>query len=496
VFVRPTLRNIVKDFVLDSSMSDDIRNILVRRSTGDTTESDIADLDRALKVVRAQPDDARNWVNLARILVQLDDASPALIAMEKAVRGLGFSEPMQDGALMRMAWQTLADSEPRVAELLRPCPIFGPIARQLSNQAEQVIDGLIAHHRQKFDAGGLPLPAYLPKPVEGKIPADLRVMVIMASPMNRVKVTDLLDGIELSAFDQGIEILHFNRSNDLLYDLLHERDPNIVADAIAELDLELARFCPHIVMLDGNFLSHARTITPNYFADRHLWGFKLVVVIGDQYDTQPNFFDHWAVEADLVVAFNRRTTHFLMSEHAEKFLYWPCIPIARSHYQSFAATEKSVDTCLIGTVKAGRELMGSYIRSLGITGHIILHDRRNGVLSRDDYWRLTAQARTVINSGKVSNVHSMVTGRAFEGVVVKTLAIEEVGNDLDQVFIPWVHYAPFANLTQAAMLVQYFAKHEDTRKQMTGMAYDWLNTYFSPEQFWQTICVRLKLGQT
>jgi hypothetical protein len=315
----------------------------------------------------------------------------------------------------------------------------------------------------------------------------------MASPVNRVKITDLVDGIDLSAFDQGIEVAHFSRANDLLYDLRHERDPNDLADAITALDLELAQFRPHIVMFDGNFLSHSRTITPAYFADRHLWGFKLVVVIGDQYDTQPNFFGHWASQADLVIAFNRRSTHFLVADDAAKFLYWPCIPIALSQYQNFANAQKIVDTCLIGTVKAGRELMATYMYSLGIRGHFVLHDRKNGVLSRDDYWRLTGQSKTVINSGTVTNVHSMVTGRAFEAMVLKSLVLEEVGNDLDKVFIPWVHYAPFANLNQAAMLVQYFAKHEEDRSAMVDAAYDWMNKYFSPEQFWQSICGRLDL---
>ena len=476
-------------------MNNDITNILVRRSTGETTADDLVAFEHALQNIRTQPGEARHWVELAKVLVGLDDYSPALIAMEKAVRGLGFSEPIQDGALMRLAWQTLADSEPRVAELLNPCPVFGPASTQLTAQAEQVIGGLIAHQRQMFEAGAIPLPAHLPDVQYPDVPAPLRVLVVMASPVNRVKITDLVDGIDLSAFDLGIEIAHFTKANDLLYDLRHERDPNVLADAVTALDLELARFRPHIVMFDGNFLSHARTITPAYFADRHLWGFKLVVVIGDQYDTQPNFFDHWAVEADLVVAFNRRSTHFLMSEHAHKFMYWPCIPIARSLYQPFTDSQKIVDTCLIGTVKAGRELMGSYIRSLGISGHIILHDRKNGVLSRDDYWRLTGQAKTVINSGNISNVHSMVTGRAFEAVVLGTLVLEEVGDDLDKVFIPWVHYVPFANLNQAAILIQYFAKHEDGRRTMTDMAYDWMNTYFSPEQFWQAICGRLGLDQ-
>jgi hypothetical protein len=48
-------------------------------------------------------------------------------------------------------------------------------------------------------------------------------------------------------------------------------------------------------------------------------------------------------------------------------------------------------------------------------------------------------------------------------------------------------------MNQAAMLIQYFAKHEDVRKIMADMAYDWMNKYFSPEQFWQTICGRLQL---
>jgi hypothetical protein len=476
-------------------MDIDTNNILVRRSTGETTADAIIALEHILSAVRAHPADARNWLELAKSLVELEDHSPALIAMEKAVRGLGFNEPIENGALMRMAWQTLADSEPRVAQLLQPCPIFGPVDTQLTQQAEQVIGSLIANQRRIFEAGLIHLPAHLPNAQYPEIPTHLRILVVMASPINRVKITDLVDGIDLSAFDQGIEIAHFSQSNDLLYDLRHERNPDDLADAIAALDLELARFRPHIVMFDGNFLSHARTITPAYFADRHLWGFKLVVVIGDQYDTQPNFFDHWAAEADLVIAFNRRSTHFLMTEHAHKFLYWPCVPIARSHYQPFASAQKTVDTCLIGTVKAGRELMVSYMCSLGISGHYLLHDRKNGVLTRDDYWRFTGQSKTVINSGTVTNVHSMVTGRAFEAVVLGTLVLEEVGNDLDKVFIPWVHYAPFANLNQAAMLIQYFAKHENDRKIMTDMAYDWMNTYFAPEHFWQAICGRLNLDQ-
>ena len=180
-----------------------------------------------------------------------------------------------------------------------------------------------------------------------------RILTIFGIPKPGEKITDIPDGYENTARACGFDVMRFAFSNDLIYDLTQQRPGDVVNAALAEFDLALARFKPHLVIMDGNFIGHHGTIRPEHFAERAAWNYRLMVVIPDCYDTQPNFFDYWGSEADLLVYYYRHTTHIDASRWRKRGLHWPAVPFPRDMFAEFDPGIKIMDLCMLATLNRG-----------------------------------------------------------------------------------------------------------------------------------------------
>jgi len=57
----------------------------------------------------------------------------------------------------------------------------------------------------------------------------------------------------------------------------------------------------------------------------------------------------------------------------------------------------------------------------------------------------------ILNTGVISANHHIVTLRVFEITYAHALLLDEVGSEIDRLYVPYVHYLPFANVHQAVM---------------------------------------------
>ena len=430
------------------------------------------------------------WFDLARKLVAEGALSPAQAVMVKAAECGCDIWSLDDFTLIDLGLQALGEGSARIAEMTKPCPVLGRAGAALDPVAEALITTQLDQHLQSFNHGGGQAPI-LPAS-DYPLPAlPFRILTIFGIPKPGEKITDIPDGYENTARACGFEVMRFAFSNDLIYDLTQQRPGDVVNAALAEFDLALARFKPHLVVLDGNFIGHHGTIRPEHFAERAAWNYRLMVVIPDSYDTQPNFFDYWGSEADLLVYLNRRTTHIEASQWRAKGLYWPGVPLPADLFDPYRPDQKTKHVGLIGTLNRGRELFQKYFEAAQIDGHYRLHNRKDHMLSNDEYRTLTAQSRIILNTGVISANHRIVTLRVFETVYANALLLDESGSEIDQLYVPFVHYLPFANVHQAIKLTQYMIRHEDRRAAMIARARAWTNRYFAAEKFWCAALGRL-----
>ncbi len=447
-----------------------------------------ADPEDARKIARAHlhqnPDDPQNWFSLARALLDQGARSEAQAVMIQAVdRGFdGWSPESFD--LIQLGLSALGEYSARIAEMTKPCPVLGRADTDLDPAAEAIITCLLDQHLADFEVNRPPAPSPLDDYVYVTPSNPLRILTLFGIPRPGEQITDIPDGYENSARALGHDVRRLMVTNDLIYDLSRERSGETLNAALAAFDLELARFRPDLVVMDGNFIGHHGTIRPEHFAERQAWDYRLMVVIPDVYDTQPNFFDYWAREADLVVYLNRKTTHIATSQWSSRGLYWPGVPLAPDTFAPFAPDHKDADICLLGTLNRGREVFQTYFEGAGLTGHYRLHNRTDHVLATDDYRRLTARSRMVINTGVISANHRIVTLRVFESVLAQAVLLDESGSEINQLFQPFVHYLPFSNVHQAIKLAQYMIRHEDRRRAMARRASEWYHRYFAGDRFW------------
>jgi spore maturation protein CgeB len=87
----------------------------------------------------------------------------------------------------------------------------------------------------------------------------------------------------------------------------------------------------------------------------------------------------------------------------------------------------------------------------------------------------------------------IVTARVIEALCAKGLLLEEIGSDVEELLVPFIHYVPFSNLHQFVAYSQYFQKHEDRRQEIADAGHDWSQKHFSSKQFWAQLIRRLEL---
>jgi hypothetical protein len=163
-------------------------------------------------------------------------------------------------------------------------------------------------------------------------------------------------------------------------------------------------------------------------------------------------------------------------------------------FQPLAPADRSIDLCVIGSLNRGREFYAKIMEGSGFPGLYLVHDRSSAkALSVSDYRAHLCRSRMVFNNGTITANQRILTGRAFETIYSGALLLEESGNDLDQLYLPWVHYLPFANVHQLTALAQYVQVREDIRQAITERALAWTRTYFAPADFWRHLRARLAL---
>ena len=453
-------------------------------------------LDCAARAVQTWPGARRAWYLLSIGLVVMGHQSAARLAMLKAVR-VGYEpQPPWLFETFMLYLEASGEDMPRVAEILKPCPIVGRMQKHLDPVVASTIDQLIQGHVARFDAGQFELPRLIPKKLDACLAGPLKILMLHTEFVNLDGVlngnlrNDIADVLEYSAQAQGFEVYR-SQATDLLICSPSVTEADIY-NALDLIDQEIDRFKPDILLVDANFMSQANSLQPVHLAAYRARGLKVAAVIGDLYDTRPNLLDHWGLGCDVMIYFNSCTSHPGASQYRDKAMYWPGLPFEDSMFQPSAPADRVIELCVIGSLNRGREYYAKIMEGSGFPGLYLVHDRSSGMaLPVPEYRAQLCRSRMVFNNGTITANQRILTGRVFETIYSGALLLEESGNDIDQLYVPWVHYLPFANVHQLNALAQFIQSREDIRQAMTERALAWTKTHFAPAYFWQTLRARL-----
>jgi hypothetical protein len=450
-------------------------------------------LESAARAVQSWPGAPQAWYLLCLGLTLTGDRSAARMAMIKAVRAGYVPQPPWVFDMFVLYLEAKGEDEPRVAEILKPCPIFGRMQKQLDPVVASAIDQLIQGHVARFEAGQFEKPRLIPGKLDAIWSGPLKILMLHTEfvDLNQANVrNDIADTLEFSASAQGFDIFRSRAADILLYN--PAVGPAEVMAALGLLDDEIAAIEPDILLVDGNFIGNELTIQPHHLARYRARGIKVAAIIGDLYDRKPNLLDYWGPGCDVMVYYNGCTSHAASTRYRDKAMFWPGLPFEEAMFQPLRPEDRSIDLCLIGSLNRGREYYAKIMEGSGFPGRYLVHDRSAAqALSVADYRAHLAASRMVFSNGTITANQRIVTARVFEIIYSKALLLEESGNDLDQLYVPWVHYLPFANVHQLTALAQYVQAREDIRQAMTERALAWTKTHFSAADFWQNMRTRM-----
>lgn len=318
----------------------------------------------------------------------------------------------------------------------------------------------------------------------------LNIAIVMTKHINCSSdyiMSDLYYHYLESAKAAGHQAIPFDSSN-----LMYSQFPKNITihDAIAELETFLSKNKPDVVLADGNFVPTNKTISAEIWLQlKTKYNFKLVVIIADSYDSQPDYYQFWDKCSDIIISFNRITSHFRFEE---KNLYCPCIGFYQSIFQN--NTKKDIDLLYIGTNSRNRLIWIQGMSLGGIQTYAILHERKKPIAPDiQEYGELMSRAKLVFNNGWVNDSDNILTGRFFESILAGAVVIQEVGSNVNEFFTPYKHYIPVSNLTQAINFANYLLANEHVRSSIANEALNFFNENYHSNLFWKFLLQKISL---
>lgn len=259
-------------------------------------------------------------------------------------------------------------------------------------------------------------------------------------------------------------------------------------DSLQMLEQHLINFNPEIIITDGNFLPDINTITPSIWNElKSKFHFKLVTTIPDAYDAQPDFYGVWSSCSDIIILLNRLTSNYRAEK---KSMLCPCLPFDASIFK--ADNKKDIDLLYIGSNSRNRIIWINALSLSGINIYAVLHDRQKDVApDHEEYGRLLSRSKLIINNGWVNEADTILTGRFFEGIMAKSVILQEVGTNAEEFFTPFRHYVPISNFKQALVFTRYLLANDHIREKIAEEAISFYDHNYSAEHFWNCLCEKL-----
>tara|TARA_B100000315_G_scaffold258552_1_gene311130 strand:- start:3557 stop:5374 length:1818 start_codon:yes stop_codon:yes gene_type:complete len=330
-------------------------------------------------------------------------------------------------------------------------------------------------------------------------PAQRDQAVLLVTP-KYIKCSPDWDKYEISFYLAGtgaavltnFEFHHSDKFHTEGHQLAEPRSDQTLASGIAALRDHIDRQRPDIVLFEGNFMGGLQSIPRDELrALKQEFGFKLATLVIDINPPLENYAAYWAEVSDLIVAMNENP----YLDEARSFcpvMVYPGIPIDLDLYSSAETAERDIDAIFIGARKRYRDMWCAHMKDAGIelTMKFTEQSLANSIRF-DEYFDLHMRSKIVFNNGLVSSSDHALNLRIFETIAAKAVLLQQDFDQLQDYFVPYVHYAPFTNVPEMIATANFLLAHPAIAEAITEEAFAWYERCYGGERFWFTLLAEL-----
>lgn len=383
---------------------------------------------------------------------------------------------------------------PRPFYLLQECALLGRFHPALTPTQRKTIHGLLDIHEEKWRSRELPADSRVYE-TAAALPTMPAATVALLAPKYlhcRPTYTDMIDNdvtyhFGKSASEAGLRVEHFPA------DELVSHGCDNLPEVLARLDSFLGAVRPAIVVMFCDFMPNGRTIDPEVLASlRKKHGFQILFVI-PAYDYNPaNWLAYWGPMADLCLIYHRYSMQYDNFVDKHKIMICPGVPYSEATFGGCHGGERDLNLTYVGNDSRFRGLFVNVARLCGLPIYSRIHNRERSVApDLDEYVSILGRSKVIFNNGWRPRGDSVLTARFFESILSGALVLQETGTCVDDLFVPFIHYVPVANLHQFVIFSQFFLEEEERRAKICREAYRFMVDHYSSAQFWKVIVMRM-----
>lgn len=172
-----------------------------------------------------------------------------------------------------------------------------------------------------------------------------------------------------------------------------------------------------------------------------------------------------------------------------------CAPIPYpENYFAVGKQGKDLGATFVGGLfdyNCPRGIWLALIRSRGIPCQIYLsnHTQTGSPAGATvaEYASFMSRIKMSVNFSARTAAKKIMTGRAWESIIARSLLLEEDNEEIKRYFVPFVHYVPFANIDELQAYVSFFERNAPARNAVAERGYDWFRQIFSKERIWSDL---------
>ncbi len=405
---------------------------------------------------------------------------------------------MRDFEKATHAFQAMAGYDARTASIYRPSTIVGDASPELRPDQRAAITELLDRHAEADTKGLLPTPIQtqrLGSTPDSSIPLNQVTMLtvftrwVTCTPNSLSGyLAELFHG---TATRIGIQS-HFFGGDPIIYNGVGHYKPAEMRECLDKLADTYRTLMPDIFFFDASYPPGPNTIGHEFLfnvIDRKRT--KVVAMVGDAWW---GFSSHWEALVDLVLTFDPLITNdaLLKSPYPERIL--PIFhPIDEQRFYDLPpGADIDPHALFVGSISNTPAMLRMpWIAALGSAkAPIAIHDgdrQATTALSHEAYATAMRKAAMTYSLSSRNRNRSTIIGRQWEAVQSGTLLLEEGGSPLNEYFMPFRHYIPFDNLSEALAYTHYFLENREARDAVASRGATFRRRHYNTRRFWDLV---------
>jgi hypothetical protein len=305
---------------------------------------------------------------------------------------------------------------------------------------------------------------------------------------NRHIENDIYDHLLCSAQNAGLEVDRFF-ADRIMYPQFGLDTSGAQAD-LGALREKIETIRPDVIVFDANFIGSEIGFNAQFLRSiKRQFGPKLIGFEGDVWGTQwTQIVSYWSIVADRIIHLAPDKPDFQNYSFHDK-LCSTAYPVNRKNF--FPESTKTADLSFFGSHAYLRPFwLTAALRTanrLGMTTNVCLHMRTHDCPTMKEYAEILRRSRIVLNFSSRDSGAKAMTGRAWQVLNSGVLLLEEYNSEIEDFFVPFIHYVPFENAVQFQNMIEFFHKNPVERAVITRASSEFCVEHYSDTKIWSRL---------